>query len=90
MSTTFFENAATKSVDVNGTPFVFREIGEKGGIPVVFLHHLTAYWTIGIQGSSMVWRRNTTLLSSTIAESADPEVLPPRQSRTWLRMPSRS
>ena len=37
-----FENAATQSVDVNGTNFVFREIGKKGGIPVVFLHHLTA------------------------------------------------
>jgi pimeloyl-ACP methyl ester carboxylesterase len=37
-----FENAATQSVDVNGTNFVYREIGKKGGIPVVFLHHLTA------------------------------------------------
>ncbi|MGZ3329066.1 MAG: alpha/beta fold hydrolase [Xanthobacteraceae bacterium] len=37
-----FEDAATKSVDVNGTKFVFREIAEKGGVPVVFLHHLTA------------------------------------------------
>lgn len=37
-----FENAATKSVDVNGTAFVFREIGKKGGVPVVLLHHLTA------------------------------------------------
>src|SRR5450631_3083284 len=41
MSTTF-ENATTQSVDVNGTKFVFREIGSKGGIPVVLLHHLTA------------------------------------------------
>ncbi len=41
MSTTF-ENAATQSVDVNGTKFVFREIGKQGGVPVVFLHHLTA------------------------------------------------
>ena len=37
-----FENTTTKSVDVNGTNFVFREIGKKGGVPVVFLHHLTA------------------------------------------------
>src|SRR6478752_9490863 len=37
-----FENAATQSVDVNGTNFVYREIGKKGGVPVVFLHHLTA------------------------------------------------
>src|SRR4051812_11164221 len=37
-----FENAVTKSVDVNGTKFVFREIGNKGDVPMVFLHHLTA------------------------------------------------
>ena len=37
-----FENAPSQSVDVNGTNFVYREIGRKGGIPVVFLHHLTA------------------------------------------------
>jgi pimeloyl-ACP methyl ester carboxylesterase len=37
-----FEDAATKSVDVNGTNFVYREIGKTGGIPVVLLHHLTA------------------------------------------------
>ena len=41
MSTTY-ENAPTKSVEVNGTNFVFREIGKKGGIPLVLLHHLTA------------------------------------------------
>jgi hypothetical protein len=34
-----FEKAATKSVDVNGINFVFREIGQKGGVPVVLLHH---------------------------------------------------
>lgn len=37
-----FKNAATQTVDVNGTNFVYREIGAKGGVPVVFLHHLTA------------------------------------------------
>jgi len=41
MSTTF-EDAATKSVDVNGTKFVFREMGKPGGVPVLLLHHLTA------------------------------------------------
>ena len=34
-----FEEAATQSVDVNGTKLVFREIGAKGGVPVVLLHH---------------------------------------------------
>jgi pimeloyl-ACP methyl ester carboxylesterase len=37
-----FENAPTASVDVNGIRFVYREIGKKGGIPLVLLHHLTA------------------------------------------------
>jgi pimeloyl-ACP methyl ester carboxylesterase len=41
MSTTF-ENAATKSVAVDGTSFVYREIGEKSRTPLVLLHHLTA------------------------------------------------
>ena len=40
--TTTFNAAATKTVRVNGTNFVYREIGDKSGIPVVFLHHLTA------------------------------------------------
>jgi pimeloyl-ACP methyl ester carboxylesterase len=37
-----FVDALTKTVDVNGTSFVYREAGEKDGIPVVLLHHLTA------------------------------------------------
>ena len=37
-----FVDAVTKTVDVNGTSFVYRETGEKNGIPVVLLHHLTA------------------------------------------------
>ena len=41
MSATF-QTAETKTIYVNGTPLVFREIGKKGGVPVVFLHHLTA------------------------------------------------
>jgi pimeloyl-ACP methyl ester carboxylesterase len=40
--TTTFNAAVTKTVRVNGTNFVYREIGDKAGIPVVFLHHLTA------------------------------------------------
>jgi pimeloyl-ACP methyl ester carboxylesterase len=40
--TSTFSTAVTKTVDINGTSFVYREIGDKAGIPVVFLHHLTA------------------------------------------------
>jgi len=37
-----FANTATKSIDVNGTSFAYREAGKTGGVPVVLLHHLTA------------------------------------------------
>jgi pimeloyl-ACP methyl ester carboxylesterase len=32
----------TKTVDVDGTPFAYREVGPAAGVPVVFLHHFTA------------------------------------------------
>jgi hypothetical protein len=37
-----YVDAFTKTVDVNGTSFVYRETGQKNGIPLVLLHHLTA------------------------------------------------
>ena len=37
-----YVDVVTKRVDVNGTSFVYRETGEKSGIPIVVLHHLTA------------------------------------------------
>ena len=37
-----FHNAATRTIQVKDTRMVYRELGERGGVPVVFLHHLTA------------------------------------------------
>src|SRR5712664_874822 len=37
-----YVDAVTKTIEVNGTSFVYRETGEKNGIPIVLLHHLTA------------------------------------------------
>src|SRR3954447_2354819 len=37
-----YVDAVNKTVDVNGTSFAYRETGEKNGIPIVLLHHLTA------------------------------------------------
>lgn len=34
--------APTKSVDVAGTPFAYREVGTGQGVPLVLLHHVTA------------------------------------------------
>ncbi|WP_405910075.1 MULTISPECIES: alpha/beta fold hydrolase [unclassified Streptomyces] len=41
MSSTSKE-AVTKTVEVGGTPFTYREMGPTTGVPVVFLHHFTA------------------------------------------------
>jgi pimeloyl-ACP methyl ester carboxylesterase len=32
----------TGTIDVGGVPFAYRELGQTGGVPVVFLHHLMA------------------------------------------------
>src|SRR3954447_16257909 len=32
----------TRTIDVGGVPFAYRELGPTGGVPVVFLHHLMA------------------------------------------------
>jgi pimeloyl-ACP methyl ester carboxylesterase len=40
--TTTFKTAANQTADVNGVRFAFREVGPKGGVPLIFLHHLTA------------------------------------------------
>jgi pimeloyl-ACP methyl ester carboxylesterase len=37
-----WKNVPTRMIDVNGTPFAYRELGPEGGVPVVFLHHLMA------------------------------------------------
>jgi pimeloyl-ACP methyl ester carboxylesterase len=39
---TSYKNAPTKSVDVGGTQFVYRELGTATGVPVIFLNHLAA------------------------------------------------
>jgi pimeloyl-ACP methyl ester carboxylesterase len=36
------EHAVTRTVEVDGTPFTYREAGPTTGVPVVFLHHFTA------------------------------------------------
>jgi pimeloyl-ACP methyl ester carboxylesterase len=41
MSATW-QTTPTKTIDVAGTRFAYRELGPRGGVPVVFLHHFTA------------------------------------------------
>ena len=39
-SSVSWKNAPTKSVDVDGTKFVYRQLGPDTGVPVIFLNHL--------------------------------------------------
>jgi pimeloyl-ACP methyl ester carboxylesterase len=40
--TVSYKDAPTTTVDVDGVPFTYRQVGTEGGVPIVFLHHLTA------------------------------------------------
>jgi pimeloyl-ACP methyl ester carboxylesterase len=42
MSTVLWKDAPTRTVDVGGTKFAYRELGAGSEVPVVFLHHFTA------------------------------------------------
>jgi pimeloyl-ACP methyl ester carboxylesterase len=42
MSTVMWKDAPTRTVDVGGTQFAYRELGASSAVPVIFLHHFTA------------------------------------------------
>lgn len=37
-----WKNVPTRTIDVGGVTFVYRELGHDSGVPVIFLHHLMA------------------------------------------------
>src|SRR5437773_10187229 len=41
-ATTTWRTAPTRTISVGGTPFAYRELGPRTGVPLVFLHHFTA------------------------------------------------
>lgn len=42
MNNVKWKDVPTRTVNVGGVPFVYRELGPASGVPVVFLHHLMA------------------------------------------------
>ena len=42
MNTVKWKDVPTRTINVGGVPFVYRELGPATGVPVVFLHHLMA------------------------------------------------
>ena len=41
-STVKWRNVPTRTIDVGGVPFAYRDLGPDSGVPVIFLHHLMA------------------------------------------------
>lgn len=39
---TAWKDTPTHTIDVGGTSFAYRQLGPRGGVPLVFLHHFTA------------------------------------------------
>ncbi len=37
-----WKDVSTRTINVGGVPFVYRELGPDSGVPVIFLHHLMA------------------------------------------------
>jgi pimeloyl-ACP methyl ester carboxylesterase len=42
VSTVLWKDAPTRTIDVGGVDFAYREVGARSEVPVVFLHHFTA------------------------------------------------
>lgn len=42
MNNVQWKDVPTRTINVGGVPFVYRELGPASGVPVVFLHHLMA------------------------------------------------
>lgn len=42
MSGLTWKDVPTRTIDVGGVPFVYRELGPSSGVPLIFLHHLMA------------------------------------------------
>jgi hypothetical protein len=64
---TSYRQAPSCTVTAGGVTYAYRELGPKGGIPVIFLVHLAATLETGIPGSSIQSLNNTTSSPSTTA-----------------------
>jgi pimeloyl-ACP methyl ester carboxylesterase len=42
LGNTTWKDVPTRTIDVGGVPFAYRELGHDSGVPVIFLHHLMA------------------------------------------------
>ncbi len=64
-----YAHAQTKLVEAGGSTFAYRELGQRGGTPLVLLNHWAPCWTTSTPSIVEAWLVSITLLPSTIAES---------------------
>ncbi|MFB7438319.1 hypothetical protein ACFXC8_45395 [Streptomyces sp. NPDC059441] len=57
---TTYQDAPTKTVDIGGAKFTYRELGPDTGTPVIFLNHLAAVLDNWDPGSSTASPHDTT------------------------------
>ena len=81
-----YVDAVTKRVDVNGTSFVYRETGQKNGIPVVLLHHLTAVLDDWDPRTTDSLAQKHASSPSITVESEAPRALRQTPSTIWQQM----
>ena len=62
---TSYKTAPTRTITVGGTTYAYRELGPKGGIPVVFFVHLLRRWTTGIPDHRPIAKNRTSSPSTT-------------------------
>ena len=68
-----YQDAATRTVPVNGVDFVYRQLGSDGGVPLVFLNHLAGVldnWDPRVVDGLAVHRRVITFDNRGVGASA--------------------
>lgn len=87
---TTYVSAPTKTVTAGGTTYAYRELGPKGGIPVVFLVHLAANLDNWDPASSTRSPGTVTSSRSTMSASVHHPGRFPTRSKRWQRTPTPS
>ncbi len=87
---TTYASAPTKTVTAGGTTYAYRELGPKGGIPVVFLVHLAANLDNWDPASSTRSPGTVTSSRSTMSASVHHPGRFPTRSKRWQRTPTPS
>ena len=90
MSSLAWKDVPTRTADIGGVPFAYRELGADSGVPVVFLHHFTAVlddWDPRVIDGMAAEHRVIAFDNRGVGASGGSVRRP---SRRWVATPSRS